>query len=69
MLPSPSSCGLGHGGTPEFAANFGVALRHLDISNVLSTARHRFAPVRGRKPNADVDARPWCQGFHTAMRS
>ena len=57
-----------HGGTPEFAAISAVALRHNDISNVLSTAPHRFAPVHGRKPNGDVDARPWCQGFHAAMR-
>jgi uncharacterized protein len=51
-----------HGGTPEFAAISAVALRHNDISNVLSTAPRRFAPVHGRKPNGDVDARPWCQG-------
>ena len=57
-----------HGGTPEFAAISAVALRHNDISNVLSTAPHRFAPVHGRKPDGDVDARPWCQGFHAAMR-
>ena len=57
-----------HGGTPEFAAISAVALRHNDISNVLSTAPHRFAPAHGRKPNGDVDARPWCQGFHAAMQ-
>jgi yecA family protein len=57
-----------HGGTPEFAAISAVALRHNDISNVLSAAPHRFAPIHGRKPNGDVDARPWCQGFHAAMR-
>src|SRR6478735_8691395 len=57
-----------HGGTPEFAAISAVALRHNDISNVLSTAPHRFTPVHGRKPNGDVDARPWCQGFHAAMQ-
>ncbi|WP_456724944.1 MULTISPECIES: UPF0149 family protein [unclassified Bradyrhizobium] len=57
-----------HGGTPEFAAISAVALRHNDISNVLSTAPHRFAPIHRRKPDGDVDARPWCQGFHAAMR-
>ncbi|WP_454624860.1 UPF0149 family protein [Bradyrhizobium cenepequi] len=57
-----------HGGTPEFAAISAVALRHNDISNVLSTAPHRFAPVHGRKPNGDIDARPWCKGFHAAMQ-
>ena len=34
-----------HGGTPEFAAISAVAQRHNDISNTLSTAPHRFAPM------------------------
>jgi uncharacterized protein len=53
-----------HGGTPEFAAISAVVQRHNEISNVLSTAPHRFAPLHSRKPNGDVDAAPWCQGFH-----
>ncbi len=57
-----------HGGTPEFAAISAVAQRHNDISNTLSTAPHRFAPMHQRKPNGDVDARPWCRGFHAAMQ-
>ncbi|WGR97992.1 hypothetical protein MTX26_27280 [Bradyrhizobium sp. ISRA443] len=57
-----------HGGTPEFAAISAVALRHNDISNGLSTAPHRFAPIHRRKPNGDVDARAWCQRFYAAMR-
>ena len=57
-----------HGGTPEFAAISAVAHHHNDISNTLSTAPHRFQPMHPRKPNGDVDARPWCQGFHAAMR-
>ena len=57
-----------HGGTPEFAAISAVVQRHNEISNVLSTAPHRFTPIHGRKPNGDVDARPWCQGFYAAMR-
>ena len=57
-----------HGGTPEFAAISAVARHHNDISNTLSTAPHRFQPMHRRKPNGDVDARPWCQGFHAAMR-
>jgi uncharacterized protein len=56
------------GGTPEFAAISAVARHHNDISNTLSTAPHRFQPMHRRKPNGDVDARPWCQGFHAAMR-
>jgi uncharacterized protein len=57
-----------HGGTPEFAAISAVARHHNDISNTLSTAPNRFQPMHQRKPNGDVDARPWCQGFHAAMR-
>jgi uncharacterized protein len=57
-----------HGGTPEFAAISAVALRHNEISNTLSTAPHRFAPIHARKPNGDVDARPWYHGFHAAMQ-
>jgi uncharacterized protein len=57
-----------HGGTPEFAAISAVALRHNDISHTLSTTPDRFAPMHRRKPNGDVDARPWCRGFYAAMR-
>ncbi|WGR72997.1 MULTISPECIES: UPF0149 family protein [unclassified Bradyrhizobium] len=57
-----------HGGTPEFAAISAVALRHNDISSTLSTAPDQFAPMHRRKPNSDVDPRPWCQGFYAAMR-
>jgi uncharacterized protein len=57
-----------HGGTPEFAAISAVARHHNDISNTLSTAPHRFQPMHRRKPNGDVDARPWCEGFHAAMQ-
>jgi uncharacterized protein len=57
-----------HGGTPEFAAISAVAVRHNDISNILSTAPGQFEPIYRRKPNRDVDARPWCRGFHAAMR-
>ena len=57
-----------HGGTPEFAAISAVVQRHNDISDTLSTAPQRFEPIHSRKPNGDVDARPWCEGFHAAMR-
>ena len=57
-----------HGDTPEFAAISAVALRHNDISNTLSTAPGRFQPFHRRKPNGNVDARPWCSGFYAAMR-
>jgi hypothetical protein len=57
-----------HGGTAEFAAISAVAVRHNDISNILSTAPDRFEPIYRIKPNREVDARPWCEGFHAAMR-
>jgi len=57
-----------HGGTPEFAAISAVAVRHNDISNILSTAPDRFEPIYRIKPNREVDARPWCEGFYAAMQ-
>lgn len=57
-----------HGGTPEFAAISAVALRHNEISQILSTTPNQFAPMHRRKPNGDIDPRPWCQGFYAAMR-
>ena len=57
-----------HGGTPEFAAISAVAQHHNAISKTLSTNPDRFEPIHQRKPNGDVDARPWCLGFHAAMR-
>jgi uncharacterized protein len=57
-----------HGGTSEFAAISAVAVRHNDISNVLSTAPDRFEPIYRIKPNREVDARPWCEGFYAAMQ-
>ncbi|MDH2348915.1 hypothetical protein QCM79_42195 [Bradyrhizobium sp. SSUT77] len=41
-----------HGDTPEFAALSAVALRHNDISNVLTTAPHQFEPMHRQKPMA-----------------
>ena len=57
-----------HGDTPEFAAISAVARHHNDISQTLSTAPHRFQSLHQRKPNGDVDARPWCEGFYATMR-
>jgi uncharacterized protein len=57
-----------HGDTPEFAAICAVARRHNDISRVLSTTPERFEPMHRRKPNGEVDPRPWCRGFYAAMR-
>jgi uncharacterized protein len=57
-----------HGGTPEFAAISAVVQHHNAISNTLSNNPTRFEPIHLRKPNGDVDARPWCRGFHAAMQ-
>jgi uncharacterized protein len=57
-----------HGGTVEFAAISAVVQHHNAISNTLSTNPKQFEPIHPRKPNGDVDARPWCRGFHAAMR-
>jgi uncharacterized protein len=57
-----------HGGTAEFAAISAVALRHNEISQILSTTPGQFAPMHRRKINGEVDLRPWCQGFYGAMR-
>jgi uncharacterized protein len=57
-----------HGGTPEFAAISAVVQHHNAISNTLSTNPKQFEPIHPRKPNGDVDARPWCLGFHAAMQ-
>ena len=57
-----------HGSTSEFAAISAVAVRHNAISETLSTTSKTFEPIFARKPNGDVDARPWCQGFYAAMK-
>lgn len=57
-----------HGGTPEFAAISAVAVRHNEISQILSTTPRQFAPMHRREVSGDIDPRPWCQGFYAAMR-
>lgn len=57
-----------HGGTPEFAAISAVAVRHNVIVETLSKAPKTFKPIFARKPNRDIDAGPWCEGFYAAMK-
>jgi uncharacterized protein len=38
------------------------------IVETLSTAPKTFEPIFVRKPNRDIDAAPWCQGFYAAMK-
>src|SRR6202040_1316381 len=52
-----------HGGTAEFAAISAVVQPHNAISNPLSKPPKGLEPIHLRKPNGDVDARPWCVGF------
>jgi hypothetical protein len=47
-----------------FCGRVGVGL-----GNILSTAPDRFEPVYRRKPNRDVDARPWCRGFYASAHT
>ena len=74
LQPRRRSCGIVEAwrvaeGDPEFAAISAVALRHNDISNVLTTAPDRFELMHRRKPNGDADPLPWCQGFYAAMQT
>jgi uncharacterized protein len=57
-----------HGGTPEFAAISAVAVRHNAIVATLTNAPKTFEPIFARKPNHDIDAVPWCEGFYAAMK-
>lgn len=65
---STTATSRNHGDIREFAAISAVGLRHNDISRTLSTAPDRFEPMHRRKPNGDVDPRPWCQCFYAAIR-
>jgi uncharacterized protein len=59
---------LNHGGTSEFAAISAVAVRHNAIVETLTNAPKTFEPIFARKPNRDIDAGPWCEGFYAAMK-
>src|ERR1700680_2841049 len=56
------------GGTPEFAAISAVAVRYNAIVETLTNAPKTFEPIFARKPNKDIDAGPWCEGFYAAMK-
>jgi uncharacterized protein len=57
-----------HGGTLEFSAISAVAVRHNAIVETLSRAPKTFEPIFARKPNGEIDAAPWCEGFYAAMK-
>ncbi len=53
--------------TETFSAIAATLMRHNAISNTLSTKPERFEPLFERKPDGEVDARPWCMGFYAVM--
>ena len=66
MLGSHS--GLGIEGTKQAAAIMAIVERFNAISEGLSTAPERYAPIFERTDDGTVLAGPWCTGFLTAMR-
>jgi uncharacterized protein len=54
--------------TETFSAIAATLMRHNAISNTLSTKPDSFKPLFLRKPNGEVDARPWCMGFYAVMK-
>jgi uncharacterized protein len=55
------------GGTPEFAAIKAVADRHNAITQHLQDGSG-LKPVYHQKPNREVDAADWCEGFLAAVK-
>jgi uncharacterized protein len=53
------------GGTPEFAAIKAMADRFNTISRRLGEGEP--TPLHKRKPNGDIDASEWCEGFLAAV--
>jgi uncharacterized protein len=45
-----------------------VAVRRNAIVETLTNAPKTFEPIFARKPNKDIDAGPWCEGFCAAMK-
>lgn len=60
--------GLGMEGTKQAAAIMAVVVRFNAISEGLSTAPERYAPIFERTDDGTVLAGPWCMGFLAAMR-
>lgn len=54
--------------TEEFSAIAATLMRHNAISDTLSTKPESFEPLFERKPNGEIDARPWCMGFYAVMK-
>ena len=54
--------------TEEFSAIAATLIRHNAISNTLSTKPESFEPLFLRRPDGEVDARPWCMGFYAVMK-
>ena len=54
--------------TATFSAIAATLMRHNAISNTLSTKPRNFQPLFLRRPNGEVDVRPWCVGFYAVMK-
>jgi uncharacterized protein len=54
--------------TRTFSAIAATLMRHNAISSTLSTRPESFKPLFVRRPNGEVDARPWCMGFYAVMK-
>jgi uncharacterized protein len=60
--------GLGMEGTRQAAAIMAIVVRFNAVSEGLSTAPERYAPIFERTDDGTVLAGPWCMGFLAAMR-
>ena len=53
--------------TETFSAIAATLMRHNAIGATLSTRPDGFEPLFLRRPDGEVDPRPWCTGFHATM--
>lgn len=60
--------GLGMEGTKQAAAIMAIVVRFNAISEGLSTAPQRYAPIFERTDDGTVLAGPWCMGFLAAIK-
>jgi yecA family protein len=54
--------------TETFSAIAATLMRHNAISNTLPTKPKNFEPLFLRRPNGELDPRPWCMGFYAVMK-
>jgi uncharacterized protein len=54
--------------TQTFSAIAATLMRHNVISNTLPTKPESFDPLFLRRPDGEIDVRPWCTGFYAVMK-